>query len=151
MSTNPISNQPVGLGFAHRAGRYQPGGSPFSSPGCWSFGDREGFQMQGWETTFSGAAERRCCSEGQLLPRAGSVSSSQSAISQWGWGLHTVRCEIDPGDLRFRPRAGTEGFMTRRWSLIFPWCGKTSTLSRGETIDARQLYGPQPISNQPLG
>ena len=24
------------LGFSHRTGRYQPGGCPFSSPGCWS-------------------------------------------------------------------------------------------------------------------
>ena len=32
----PISNQPVGLGFPHRAGRYRRGGSAFSSPGCWS-------------------------------------------------------------------------------------------------------------------
>ena len=28
----PISNQAVGLEFPHRAGRYRPGGSPFSSP-----------------------------------------------------------------------------------------------------------------------
>ena len=32
----PISNQPVGLGFPHRTGRYRPEGSPFSSPGCQS-------------------------------------------------------------------------------------------------------------------
>ena len=28
----PISNQPVGLGFPHRAERCRPGGSPFLSP-----------------------------------------------------------------------------------------------------------------------
>ena len=32
----PISNQPVWLGFPHRARQYRPGGSPFSTPGCWS-------------------------------------------------------------------------------------------------------------------
>ena len=29
----PISNQPMGLGFPHRAGQYRPGGSPFFVPG----------------------------------------------------------------------------------------------------------------------
>lgn len=27
----PISDQPAGLGFAHRVGRFRSGGSPFSS------------------------------------------------------------------------------------------------------------------------
>ena len=31
------------------------------------------------------------------------MSPSQSPISQWGWGFPTVRVDIDPGDLRFRP------------------------------------------------
>ena len=30
----PIRDRPVGLGFPHRAGRYQPGWYPCSSPGC---------------------------------------------------------------------------------------------------------------------
>ena len=30
-----ISKQPVGLGFPHLAGRHQPAGSAFSSPGSW--------------------------------------------------------------------------------------------------------------------
>ena len=38
------------------------------------------------------------------LQRAGSMSLSQSAITQWGWGFHTLRGGIDQGDLRFRPR-----------------------------------------------
>ena len=29
---------------------------------------------------------------------------SQSAIGQWGWGLHTLRGSFDPGDHRFRPQ-----------------------------------------------
>ena len=29
---------------------------------------------------------------------------SQSAVSQWGWGLHTVRVGFAPGDYRFRPQ-----------------------------------------------
>ena len=42
----PISNHPVGLGFPHRAGRYRPGGSPFSSRGCWSRMDTERFEIE---------------------------------------------------------------------------------------------------------
>ena len=30
------------------------------------------------------------------------MSPTQPAISQWGWGFHTVRGGIDPGDLCFR-------------------------------------------------
>ena len=32
------------------------------------------------------------------------MSPSQSAITQWGWGFHTLRGGIDPDDLCFRPR-----------------------------------------------
>ena len=42
--------------------------------------------------------------ERQLSTRTGSLPLSQSATSQLGWGLHTLWCGIDPGDLRFRPR-----------------------------------------------
>ena len=38
---HPISNQPVGLAFPRPAGRYRPGGSAFSSTGCWSYKDME--------------------------------------------------------------------------------------------------------------
>ena len=34
---------------------------------------------------------------------AGSANPSQSAISRWGWGFHTVRGGIDPGDHLIRP------------------------------------------------
>ena len=43
----PISNQPVGLGFPHRAGRCQPGGPPFSSPVRRSCRCVEGFMIRG--------------------------------------------------------------------------------------------------------
>ena len=32
------------------------------------------------------------------------MNLSQLATSQVGWGFHTLRGGIDPGDLRFRPR-----------------------------------------------
>ena len=51
-----------------------------------------------------GAAGHRRWPERQLPPRAGSMSLSQSATSQLGWGFHTLRVGIDPGDLRFSPR-----------------------------------------------
>ena len=53
-----------------------------------------------------------------------------------------------PGCRCFRD---TEGFLLRRWDLILPGCGGTSTLPRGETLAARWLHESQPISNQPVG
>ena len=35
---------------------------------------------------------------------AGPLNPSQSAISEWSWGFHTVRGDVDPEDHRFRPR-----------------------------------------------
>ena len=43
----PISNQPVGLRFLHRAGRYRLGRHLFSSPACWSCRVMEGFIIWG--------------------------------------------------------------------------------------------------------
>ena len=51
-----------------------------------------------------GAAGPRRWPEGQLSPCAGSMSLIQSATSQWGWGFHTLKGGIDPGDLCSRPR-----------------------------------------------
>ena len=51
-----------------------------------------------------GAAGPRRWPEGQLSLRAGSMSSSPSAIIQWGWGFRTLRGGIDPGELPRRPR-----------------------------------------------
>ena len=51
-----------------------------------------------------GAVGPRGWLEGQLSPRASSMSPSQSAITLCGWGFPTLRGSIDPGDLRFRPR-----------------------------------------------
>ena len=64
----------------------------------------EGFLTRGWNLSSPDAAGRRRWPEGQLLPRAGYMSPSQSAIAQWGWGFHTLRGGIDPRDLRCRPR-----------------------------------------------
>ena len=51
-----------------------------------------------------GVTGPRRCPERKRSPRAGSMSLSQIATSQLGWGFHTLRGGIDPGDLRFLPR-----------------------------------------------
>ena len=95
----------MGLGFLHPTGRYRPGGSAFSSPGCWIHRDMEGFLIRGWELILPGCVGTSALARGaKRSPRAGSMSPSQSATSQRDWGLHTMRGGIDPGDLRFRPR-----------------------------------------------
>ena len=100
-----------------------------------------------------GAAGPRRWPEGQLSPRAGSISPSQSAITQWGWDFHTARDGTDPGDLRFRLRVVAVVEIWRDFSSgdkpYPPRCGGTSTLPRGATLAARWLHEPQPISNQP--
>ena len=48
------------------------------------------------------------------------MSPSQSAITQWGWGFHTLRGGIDPGDLRFRPRVVE---VVDRWKGLLPGMG----------------------------
>ena len=39
-----------------------------------------------------------------FISPCGFMSSSPSAISEWGWGTHTVRSGMDPGDRCFCPR-----------------------------------------------
>ena len=85
-----ISNHPVGLGFLHSAGRYRPGGSASFSLGCSSCRDIEGFLVRNGKLSPQGAAAPRHWPERKLLPRAGSMGPSQSAITQWGWGFHTL-------------------------------------------------------------
>ena len=67
----PISNRPVGLGFPHRAGRCRPGRTGFSSPGCRSCRDREGFVNRGWGPIAPGrGGTGGGLPQGQLSPRA---------------------------------------------------------------------------------
>ena len=64
----------------------------------------EGFLTRGWKLILPGFGRSRRCPEGQLSTRAGSMSLSQLATSQLGWGFYTMRGGIDPGDLRFSSR-----------------------------------------------
>ena len=50
LEPQPISDWPMGLGFPHRAGRFRPGGSPFSSPGCRNCRCMEGMSEPGIRT-----------------------------------------------------------------------------------------------------
>ena len=123
------------VGFPHHAGRYRPGGSPFSSPGCWSSRYLEG---SGDGILSSPGAERpQRWPEVRLSQRAGSMSPSQSAISRWvgvstPCGAVSTRgiTVIVPG---FWICRCMEGFPTREWDLILPGGAGASTLVRGAT------------------
>ena len=134
----PISNQPVGLGFQHHAGRYRPGGSAFSSPASWSCRDMDGFLTGDGELSSPGAAGPQRWPEGQLSPRAGSMSPSQSAIPLWGWGFHTLRAVSTRGICVFVPSIWScrcmAGFLMRGWQLILPgvrWIFARSPANQG--------------------
>ena len=57
LEPQPISDRPAGLGFPHRAGRFQPGVSPFSSAGCRMCTCMEGFLNRGWGPILTGCGE----------------------------------------------------------------------------------------------
>ena len=138
----------VGLGIPHRAGRYRPGGSPYSSPGRRSCRRMEGFLIRGWDPmTLSSpdAAGPRRCPEGQLSPRVGYMSPSQSANGRWGWGFHTVRVGIDLGNHRFRPRVVRvvgiwKGFWSGDRTLSSPGAARPRHWPEGATLAARWLH-----------
>ena len=54
----PISNQPAGLEFPYRVGRYRPGESPFSSPGS---------SIRGWDLILPGFGRTSTLSLGATL------------------------------------------------------------------------------------
>ena len=99
-----IRNHPVGLGIPPPAGRYRPGGSAFSSTDCSSCRDIEIFLIRRWELFLPVCGGTSALARGQLSPRASSMGPIQSAITQWGWGFHTLRTGIDTEVLRFPPR-----------------------------------------------
>ena len=105
----PISHQPVEVGLPHRAGWYQPGGSPFSSRFVGVVEIWKEF-VSGDETLSSpGAAGLQRCPVGKLPPCAGSMNPSQSATSQSASHPVWLRFPYPAGryglgDLRFRPQ-----------------------------------------------
>ena len=63
----PISNQPVGLEFAHFTKRYRLEGSAFSSPESWSCRDMDGFLTRGWELILPGCGGTSVLARGAAL------------------------------------------------------------------------------------
>ena len=100
----PIIHHPAALGIPHPAGRCRPGGSAFSSKDCTSCRNIETFLIRRWELFLPGCGGTSVLARWQLSPRASSMGPIQSAITQWGWGFHTLWTGIDPGVLRFPPR-----------------------------------------------
>ena len=70
---------PGGLGFVDRTGQYRPGGSPVSSPVCWSCRCMEGFIIRGWDLILPGW---RCVYEPQVgvATPCGAVSSRGTIV-----------------------------------------------------------------------
>ena len=61
----------------------------------------EGFLTQGWELILPGCGGTSALARGATLAARWLHEPSQSAITQWGWGFHTLRGGIDLGNLRF--------------------------------------------------
>ena len=75
-------------GFLNRVGRYRPVGSTSWSLVCWSCRHMEGYLIRRLDLILTVYGPTRRWPEGQLSPRAGSMSPSQSAINQ-GVGVST--------------------------------------------------------------
>ena len=95
----PISNQPVGLGFPHRARRCQPGGPPFSSPVRRSCRCVEGFMIRGCGLILPGCGgsprtpvNQRSASVVGVSTPCGAVSTRGIAVFIAGWlGVVEIR------------------------------------------------------------
>ena len=99
LEPQPISDWPVGLEFPHRAGRFRPPGSPFSSPGCRSCRYMEGFLNQGWGPILPGSGEIVGLPRGSTpavrpspphWPRAGCAG----ALGQWDRGSENAGMKV---------------------------------------------------------
>ena len=89
-SRTPANNGVPGVGVSTPCGPVVPGDTRFRT--------RFVGIVDAWNAFYSG--------DGTVSSPivAGFTNPRQSTVSQLGWGLHTVRGGIDPGDLRFRPR-----------------------------------------------
>ena len=88
-----------GIGFKHRAGRYRPGGLPFSFACCRGCSDMEEFLNQGWGPIIPG-----------LPSLYASTRPSQSVIGPWDRGFPHRAGRCRPG----RTRSSTPGCRTYR-------------------------------------
>ena len=108
--------------------------------------------------SYPGAGRPRRWPEGQLSPRAGSMSPSQSATGRWGLGFLTVWGGINPGDLRFRPRAiGVvevwKDFCSGDETLSSPGAAGSRRCPEGQLSPRAVSMSPSQlaISNRPVG
>ena len=152
----PISNHPVELAFPHPAGRYRPGGSTFSSPGCWSCKFMDGFLNRGWKIILPGCGGTSTLARGATLAACWIHEPQPISSQPVGLGFPHPAERHRPGGSEFSSPScwscrDMDGFLTRGWDLIIPRCGGTSVLSRGATLAPRWLHEPQPISNHPVG
>ena len=152
----PISNHPVGLGFPQRAGRYQPEGSAFSSPGWWSCTDMDGFLIRGLEIILPGCGGTSSLARGATLATRSLHEPQPISNHPVGLGFPHPAGRYRPGGSAFSSVASwscgdMKGFLIRVWEIIVPGCGGTSVLGRGATLAARRLHEPQPISSHPVG
>ena len=112
----PISDRPAILGFPHHAGRFRPGGSPFSSPGCRSCRCMEGFLIRGWDPVVPGWR--------WLYFRA---PANQQSVSRVGFSTRPRRFRPGGSPLSSpgcRSCRCMEGVLNREWGLILPVCGE---------------------------
>ena len=150
----PTSNHPLGVGFPHLAGRYRPGGSVFSSPGCSICRDMEVFLTWGWELIIPGCGKTSALARGATLAVRWLHEPQPISNHPVGLGFPHPAGRHRPGRSAFSSPGcwscrDMEVFLTRGWELILPGCGGTSALTRGAILVARWFHEPQPISNHP--
>ena len=123
----PISDRPARLGFPHHAGRFRPGGSPFSYPGCRSCKDMEGFLIRGCETILPGVrwlyvqspAHQRSGSGAEVSTPCGTVLTQGITVFVPGlWDLWMYGGISDPGMRPCRPRVALDLFSSPSQSAI---------------------------------
>ena len=124
----PISDQPVGLGFPHRAKSFRPGGSLFSSPGCRSCKGNEGFLSRGWKPILPGVCWFYVRSPANQRPGSG-ASHRVGQFRPGGSPFSSPGC---------RSCKCMEVFLIWGWKLSSPGC-------------AGSMYDPQHISDRPVG
>ena len=114
----------------------------------------EAFPIWGWDLILPGCGE--ALAGGATLP-AGWLNEPQPISAQ------SIGVGFPHRDGRYRPRGSPlssteswtcrciEGFMIRRWDVILPGCGETSTSTRGATPPARWLHESQSSSGRWIG
>ena len=156
-SMSPSHQQsPSGLGFPHPTGRYRTGGSLFSSPGCWSCRDMEGFLIRGWKLILRGCGGTSALARGATLAARWCHEPQPISNRPVVLGFPHPAGRYRPGGSAFSSPScwscrDMDLLVTRGCEVILPGCGGTLALSRGATLAARWLHEPQPISNDLVG